>query len=39
MDANRVNIAQIDRDIQRISKIQEDIMNGEELDENGKKRK
>ena len=37
--AERVNIAQIDRDIQRISKIQEDIMNGDELDENGKKRK
>lgn len=37
--AERVNIAQIDRDIQRISKIQEDIMNGEEVDENGKKRK
>lgn len=37
--AERVTIAQIDRDIQRISKIQEDIMRGDEVDENGKKRK
>lgn len=37
--AERVNIAQIDRDIQRISKIQEEIINGNEVDENGKVRK
>ena len=37
--AERVNIAQIDRTIQRIDKIHEDIMNGGDVDENGRVRK
>lgn len=37
--AERVNIAQIDRDIQRIGKIQDEIIAGNEVDENGKVRK
>lgn len=37
--AERVNIAQIDRTIQRIDKMQEEIINGGETDENGKVRK
>jgi hypothetical protein len=35
----RVNIAQIDREIQRITKMQDDIVNGTETDENGKTKK
>lgn len=37
--AERVNIAQIDREIQRISKMHDEIMAGGEKDENGKVRK
>jgi hypothetical protein len=35
----RVNIAQIDRTIQRLDKMQEEIASGGEVDENGKPRK